>query len=146
MAIKRMDNVSVNVRDLDAAIAFLEALGMELEGRMVVEGEWVADVIGLEDPSSEIAMMRTADGGTKVELTRFIRPALLDQPEVSAPNAIGLRRMMFLVDDVRATVARLEDLGGELVRAIVNYEDVYELCYLRGPEGILFGISQEVGA
>jgi catechol 2,3-dioxygenase-like lactoylglutathione lyase family enzyme len=141
-----MDHVVVVVRDLEAGIAFFTELWMELEGRQHVGGEWVDRVNGIDGVQVEIAMMRTADGHNKLELTAFASPDLVDaQPHPAPPNALGLRSVMFLVDDVADTVARLEAHGGELVGEIADYEDVYRLCYLRGPDGVIVALAEELG-
>ena len=143
MTLMRMDNVLLVVEDLEAAIAFFTELGMELEGRTVVEGPWVDRTIGIDDARSEIAVMRTPDGHGRIELDRFLSPAaVVPEPGPSTVNAIGYRRVMFAVDDIDAVVARLQRIGAELVDEIVQYEDAYRLCYLRGPEGILIGLGQ----
>lgn len=146
MALKRLDNVAVVVDDLDATIAFFTELGMELEGRMTVEGDFVDRVIGLQGTRSDIAMMRTPDGHGRLELTRYQQPAAVGpDPASEPPNTRGMGRVMFNVDDIDDVVERLQALGGELVGEIVRYEDVYRLCYLRGPEGIILGLAQDVG-
>ena len=146
MAVKRLDNVAVVVRDLDAAIAFFEELGMELEGRGSVEGEWVDRVVGLQGTRSDIAMLHTPDGHGRLELTRYQHPAAVGPDPRSEPaNTRGMGRIMFNVDDIDDVVERLQALGGELVGEIVQYEDTYRLCYLRGPEGIIVGLAQDVG-
>ena len=145
MTLLRMDNVLLVVEDLEAAIAFFTELGMELEGRMVVEGPWVDKTIGIDGARSEIAMMRTPDGQGRIELDKFIAPAaIVPEPGPSAVNAIGYRRVMFAVDDIDAMVARLQRHGAALVDEIVQYEDAYRLCYLRGPDGILIGIAEQL--
>lgn len=147
MAVQRMDHVSVVVEDLDAAIAFFVTLGMEVEGRMPVEGAWVDGVVGLDGVRVEIAMMRTPDGHGKLELTKFRAPAPEGADRAGAPpNTLGLRTVMFAVDDVEATVARLrDDHGAELVGRIERFEDAYLLCYLRGPEGVIVALAEELG-
>ncbi len=146
MAVKRLDNVSINVEDLDAAIAFFEELGLEVEGRATVEGDSVDRVVGLQGTRSDIAMMRTPDGHGRLELTRFQRPAAVGPDPRSAPaNTRGMGRVMFTVDDIDDVVERLQALGGELVGEIVRYEDAYRLCYLRGPEGIIVAFAEELG-
>lgn len=143
MTLLRMDNVLLVVEDLDGAIAFFTELGMQLEGRMVVDGPWVDRTIGIDGARSEIAMMRTPDGHGRIELDRFLAPAaIVPEPGPATVNAVGYRRVMFAVDDIDAMVARLERHGAELVDEIVQYEDAYRLCYLRGPEGILIGLGQ----
>ena len=142
----RLDNVGVVVEDLDAAITFFEALGMELEGRATVEGEWVDRVDGLVGTHADIAMLRTPDGHGRLEVTRYRQPAAVGpDPRDEPANTRGMSRVMFSVDDIDAVVARLRGLGGELVGEIVRYEDAYRLCYLRGPEGIILGLAQELG-
>jgi catechol 2,3-dioxygenase-like lactoylglutathione lyase family enzyme len=145
MTVQRMDNVLIVVDDLDAAIAFFEALGLELEGRMTVEGPWVDRTIGIDNASSDIATLKTPDGHGRIELDKFHRPAAITPDPHPAPvNTLGLRRIMFAVDDIDAALARLQSRGAELVDEIVNYEDIYRLCYVRGPEGILIGLAQEL--
>jgi catechol 2,3-dioxygenase-like lactoylglutathione lyase family enzyme len=143
MALLRMDNVLVVVEDLDATIAFFIELGMELEGRMELEGEWVDGVIGIDDARDEIATLRTPDGHGRLELTQFQNPkAVGPNPRDLPVNALGYRRIMFAVDDLDATLARLRTHGAELVRDVMQYEDVYRLCFIRGPEGIIIGLAQ----
>jgi catechol 2,3-dioxygenase-like lactoylglutathione lyase family enzyme len=145
MGIKRLDNVAVVVDELDPAIAFFQELGMELEARMTVEGEWVDRVVGLHGTRSDIAMMRTPDGHGRLELTRYQRPAAVGPDPRSEPaNTRGMGRIMFNVDDIDDVVDRLQALGGELVGEIVDYEDTYRLCYLRGPEGIIVGLAESL--
>jgi catechol 2,3-dioxygenase-like lactoylglutathione lyase family enzyme len=146
LAVKRLDNVGVVVDDLDAAIAFFNELGMELEGRATVAGDVVDRVDGLQDTRADIAMMRTPDGHGRVELTRYEHPAAVGPDPRSEPaNTRGMSRIMFNVDDIDDVVERLRALGGELVGEIVQYEDAYRLCYLRGPEGIIVGLAEDVG-
>ena len=146
MALKRLDNVAVVVEDLDAAITFFTELGMALEGRGTVAGEWVDRVVGLEGTRSDIAMLRTPDGHGRIELTRYQHPAAVGPDPGSEPaNTRGMGRIMFNVDDVDDVVARLQALGGELVGEMVDYEDTYRLCYLRGPEGIIVALAQDLG-
>jgi catechol 2,3-dioxygenase-like lactoylglutathione lyase family enzyme len=141
-----MDNVLINVEDLEAAKAFFAELGMELEGETVVEGDWAGSVIGLEGVRADIAMMRTPDGSGRVELSRFLTPqAIRTEPAAAPSNALGLRRIMFTVDDVDDVVARLGRHGGELVGEIAQYEDHYRLCFLRSPEGFIVGLAQQLG-
>jgi catechol 2,3-dioxygenase-like lactoylglutathione lyase family enzyme len=138
-----MDNVLVVVEDLDEAIAFFAELGMELEGRAVLEGEWVDRTIGIDGARDEIATLRTPDGHSRLELTQFHTPAAVGpNPRDLPTNALGYRRIMFAVDDLDDTLARLRPLGAELVRDIVEYEDVYRLCFVRGPSGIIIGLAQ----
>jgi catechol 2,3-dioxygenase-like lactoylglutathione lyase family enzyme len=142
-----MDNVLVVVDDLDAATAFFAELGMEVEGETQVEGPWADKVVGLDGVRADIVMLRTPDGHGRVELSRFhTPPAVRTQPEHAPSNALGIRRIMFAVDDVDDVVARLRKHGGELVGEIAQYEDSYRLCFLRGPAGIVVGLAQELGA
>jgi catechol 2,3-dioxygenase-like lactoylglutathione lyase family enzyme len=143
MTIQRMDNVLIVVEDLEAAKAFFAELGMELEGETTVQGEWAGRVVGLNDVRADIAMMRTPDGHSRVELSKFHTPAAVRAGPESAPaNALGIRRIMFTVDDVDDVVARLRGRGAELVGEIAQYEDLYRLCFLRGPEGIIIGLAE----
>jgi catechol 2,3-dioxygenase-like lactoylglutathione lyase family enzyme len=145
MTILRMDNVLIVVDDLEAAKAFFAELGMELEGETTVEGPWVDRTIGLNDVRADIALMRTPDGHGKVELTRFHRPpAVRAEPERAPANTLGMRRIMFTVDDIDDVVARLRNHGAELVGEIAQYEDIYRLCFLRGPEGIIIGVAEQL--
>lgn len=145
VAIQRLDNVLVVVDDLEAAKAFFVALGMDLEGQMPVEGNWVDRVIGIEGAKATIAMMRTPDGHGRVELTTFERPrAVRSEPPDAPSNTLGLRRIMFAVDDLDETLARLRGHGATLVGDVAQYEDVYRLCFIRGPEGILIGLAEEL--
>ena len=146
MTLKRMDNVLIVVEDIEAAKAFFAELGMELEGETTVEGQWAASVVGLDDVRADIAMMRTPDGHGRVELSRFhTPPAVRAEPENAPANALGMRRIMFAVEDIDDVVARLRRHGGELVGEIAQYEDLYRLCFLRGPEGIVIGLAEELG-
>ena len=145
MALKRMDNVGIAVEDLDATIAFFRELGLALEGRMMVEGEWAGRVTGLGDQSVEIAMMRTPDGNSRLELSRFLRPAIVADHRAAPVNALGYLRVMFAVDDLNRTLERLYPLGAQLVGEVVDYAGIYRLCYIRGPEGLLIGLAQELG-
>ncbi|HEX6946478.1 MAG TPA: VOC family protein [Acidimicrobiia bacterium] len=143
MAVLRMDNVLVVVSDLEAAIGFFLELGMELEGRAELQGPWVDRVIGIDDAHDEIAMLRTPDGHSRLELTRFHNPEAVDPSPRDLPvNALGYRRIMFAIDDLDDTLERLRPHGGELVRDIVEYEDQYRLCFVRGPDGIIVGLAQ----
>ena len=145
MTVKRLDNVAIVVENLDAAIAFFADLGLELEGRAQIEGEWADSVVGLIGVRSEIAMMRTPDGRSRLELTEYrIPPAVQTEPVQPASNTIGLHRLMFNVDDVDATFARLESHGATLVGKIQDYEGIYRLCYLRGPSGIIVALAQDL--
>ena len=146
MAIQRMDNVLIVVEDLDAVIAFFVELGMELEGRGPVEGRWVERVIGIEGVRQEVAMLRIPGAPGRIELARFHTPAAIAAEPGNAPaNTLGLRRVMFAVDDIDDTVARLRARGAELVGEVTRYEDVYRLCYVRGPEGIVVGLAEQLG-
>jgi len=145
MAVQRMDNVGIVVEDLDAAIAFFKELGLELEGRAPIEGEWAGRITGLPGQRVEIAMMRTPDGHSRLELSRFLAPAVAADHRRAPVNALGYLRVMFAVDDLDATLARLRPHGMELVGDVVDYANVYRLCYIRGPEGILLGLAQELG-
>jgi catechol 2,3-dioxygenase-like lactoylglutathione lyase family enzyme len=146
MAVKRMDNVLIVVEDLDAVKAFFAELGLELEGETTVEGRSVDRVVGLDGVRADIAMMRTPDGHGRVELSRFhTPPAVKTEPETAPANALGIRRIMFAVDDIEDVVARLRRHGAELVGDIAQYEDSYRLCFMRGPEGILIGLAEHIG-
>ena len=146
MTLQRMDNVLIVVEDLEAAKAFFTELGMALEGETQVEGPWVDSVVGLEGVRADIAMMRTPDGHGRVELSRFhTPPAVRAEPKNAPSNALGIRRIMFAVDDVDDVVARLRGHGAELVGEIAQYEDVYRLCFVRGPEGFIVGLAQKLG-
>jgi catechol 2,3-dioxygenase-like lactoylglutathione lyase family enzyme len=145
MAIKRMDNILIVVDDLEAAIAFFSELGLELEGESTVEGEWVDRIVGLDGVRSDIAMMRTPDGHGRLELDKFHTPPAVRAEPVNAPvNTLGIRRIMFAVDDVEDALARLQTLGAELIGEVVRYEDSYRLCYVRGPEGIIVALAEEL--
>ena len=145
MAILRMDNVGIVVNDLEAVIAFFVELGLELEGETTVEGRLVDRMVGLDGVRSDIAMMRTPDGHSRLELTKFHRPlAVKADPENAPANTLGIRRIMFAVDDIDDVVARLRSHGAELVGEIAKYEDIYRLCFLRGPEGIIIGLAEEL--
>src|ERR671916_1939619 len=145
MALKRMDNVGIVVDDLTATIDFFLELGLELEGRAMVEGEWAGRVTGLGDQRVEIAMMRTPDGHSRLEISRFLSPAPVADHRNAPVNALGYLRVMFAVEDIDDTLARLRSHGAELVGELVQYEDQYRLCYVRGPEGILIGLAEEIG-
>ena len=145
MAVKRMDNIGIVVEDLDRVIDFLRELGLELEGRMMIEGEWAGRITGLGDQQVEIAMMRTPDGHSRLELSRFIRPAVVADHRGAPVNALGYLRVMFAVDNLADTLERLGPHGAELVGEVVDYGTVYRLCYIRGPEGLLIGLAQELG-
>ncbi|MFE9917648.1 VOC family protein [Micromonospora sp. NPDC005553] len=145
MAIQRMDNVLIVVDDLDAVIAFFVELGMEMEGRGPVEGRWVERVIGIDDVRQEVAMLRTPDGHGKVELAMFHRPAAIRAEPRNAPaNTLGIRRIMFAVDDIDDVIARLRGHGAELVGEVERYEDIFRLCYVQGPEGIVVGLAEQL--
>jgi catechol 2,3-dioxygenase-like lactoylglutathione lyase family enzyme len=145
MAIQRMDNVLIVVDDLDAAIAFFVELGMELEGKGPVEGRWVERVIGIDDVRQDVAMLRTPDGHGGIELVKFHAPRAISPEPTHAPaNTLGIRRIMFAVDDIEDVLARLRTHGAELVGEVVQFEDVYLLCYVRGPEGIVIGLAEEL--
>jgi len=145
MALKRMDNVGIVVEDLDRAIDFFHALGLELEGRAMIEGEWAGRITGLGDQRVEIAMMRTPDGHSRLELSRFLTPDVIADHRNAPVNALGYLRVMFAVDDLKDTLARLHPHGARLVGEVVDYEGIYRLCYIRGPEGLLIGLAQELG-
>ncbi|GGR76653.1 glyoxalase [Micromonospora fulviviridis] len=145
MALQRMDHVGIVVGDLEAAVAFFVELGMELEGEAAVEGPWVDRVNGLDDVRVDMAMMRTPDGHNKVELTAFRSPAAVSaEPAVAPPNTLGIRNVMFAVDDIDDVVARLRAHGAELVGEVERYEDAYRLCYVRGPEGIIVALAEQL--
>ena len=142
----RMDNVLIVVDDLEAAKAFFAELGMELEGEMPVAGRWVDRIVGLDGVRADIAMMRTPDGHGRVELSKFHRPpAVRAEPENAPANALGMRRIMFMVDDVDDVVSRLRSHCAKLVNEIAQYEDVYRLCFVRGPEGFIIGLAEQLG-
>ncbi len=145
MTVKRMDNVGIVVESLDAAVSFFGELGLELEGRALIEGEWAGRVTGLRDQRVEIAMMRTPDGHGRLELSRFLAPPVIADHRTAPVNALGYLRVMFAVDDIDDTLARLRKRGAQLVGEVVQYEDAYRLCYIRGPEGLLIGLAQELG-
>jgi catechol 2,3-dioxygenase-like lactoylglutathione lyase family enzyme len=145
MTIQRMDNIGIVVDDLDAVIAFFEELGMELEGKALVDGRWAARVVGLDDQRVDIAMMRTPDGYGRIELAKYHTPkAISGVPQDTPANTLGIRRIMFAVDDIDDDIARLRAHGAELVGEVVQYEDSYRLCYLRGPEGIVVALAEEL--
>lgn len=145
MALKRMDNVGIVVEDLDAVIDFFRDLGLDLEGRAMIEGAWAGRITGLGDQQVEIAMMRTPDGHSRLELSRFIAPPVIADHRNAPVNALGYLRVMFAVDDLGETLERLRLHGARLVGEVVQYRDAYRLCYIRGPEGILIGLAQELG-
>ena len=145
MSLQRMDNVLIVVEDLEAAKAFFAELGMELEGETTVEGPWAGSVVGLDDVRADIAMMRTPDGHGRIELAKFhTPPAVRAEPEDAPANALGIRRIMFAVEDIDDVVARLRSHGGELVGEMAQYEDSYRLCFLRGPGGIILGLAEQL--
>ena len=145
MTIQRMDNVRIVVDDLDAAVAFFTELGMELEGRTQVEGAWAGNVVGLDGMRSEIAMMRVPGAPGRLELSAYHAPkAITTEPAILPANTLGLHRVMFAVDDIEDTVARLRPHGAELLGEIARFEDSYLLCYVRGPEGIIVGLAQQL--
>ena len=145
MALKRMDNIGIVVEDLEATIEFFRELGLDLEGRAMVEGEWAGRVTGLGDQRVEIAMMRTPDGHGRLELSRFLAPRVVADHRNAPVNALGYLRVMFAVDDIDETLARLRKHGAELVSSeVVQYEDSFRLCYIRGPEGLLIGLAEEL--
>jgi catechol 2,3-dioxygenase-like lactoylglutathione lyase family enzyme len=144
MTVKRMDNVGIVVEDLAAAIEFFTELGLELEGRATIDGEWAGRVTGLGSQHVEIAMMRTPDGHSRLELSRFLAPAVAADHRCAPVNALGYLRVMFTVEDIDDTLARLRKRGAELVGEVVQYQDTYRLCYIRGPEKILIGLAQEL--
>ncbi len=146
MTIQRMDNVGIVVEDLDVAIAFFTELGMDLDGEAQIEGLWADRTVGLDGVRSDIAMMRTPDGHGKLELAKYHAPAAVSaEPEDPPPNTLGLHRVMFAVDDIEDTVARLRAHGAELLGEVAQYEDIYRLCYVRGPEGIIIGLAEQLG-
>jgi len=144
MALKRMDNIGIVVEDLGGAIDFYHELGLELEGRAMIEGEWAGRVTGLGDQRVEIAMMRTPDGHGRLELSRFLTPPVVADHRTAPVNALGYLRVMFAVDDIDETLERLRNRGAQLVGEVVQYKDAYRLCYIRGPEGLLIGLAQEL--
>ncbi|HLK90964.1 MAG TPA: VOC family protein [Polyangia bacterium] len=145
MTVRRMDNVGIVVEDLAAAVAFFAELGLELQGEMTVEGDWADRVVGLEEVRVDIAMLRTPDGQNGLELMRFQRPRAVGVAPKNAPsNALGIRRLQFVVEDLDDVLARLRKHGAQLVGEVAQYEETYRLCYLRGPEGILISLAQEL--
>lgn len=141
----RMDNVGIVVESLDEAISFFTELGLKLEGRATVEGEWAGRVTGLGSQCVEIAMMVTPDGNSRLELSRFLTPPVVADHRNAPVNALGYLRVMFTVDDIDEMLARLRKLGAQLVDEVVQYEDSYRLCYIRGPEGLLIGLAEQLG-
>jgi catechol 2,3-dioxygenase-like lactoylglutathione lyase family enzyme len=142
--VKRMDNVGIVVESLDEVVSFFTELGLKLEGRAMVEGEWAGRVTGLGNQSVEVAMMVTPDGHSRLELSRFLTPPVVADHRNAPVNALGYLRSMFTVEDLDETIARLQKHGAELVGEVVRYEDVYRLCYIRGPEHILIGLAEEL--
>lgn len=145
MTVKRMDNVGIVVASLDEAVAFFEQLGLRLEGRSLIEGDWAGRVTGVRDQRVEVAMMVTPDGHGKLELSRFLTPNPIADHRTAPVNSLGYLRVMFAVEDLDATLAKLRQVGAKLVDQVVRYEDAYRLCYIRGPEGILIGLAEELG-
>jgi len=145
MALKRMDNMGIVVESLDTAIAFFTELGMELEGRATIEGDWAGRVTGLGHQHVEMAMMVTPDGHSRLELSRFLTPPTVADHRNAPVNALGYLRVMFTVDDIDELLARLRTRGAQLVGDVVQYEDSYRLCYIRGPEGLLIGLAEQLG-
>ena len=145
MAVQRMDNMGIVVEDLETMIAFFRVLGLELEGKGIIEGEWAGRVTGLGSQRVEVAMMRTPDGHSRLELSRFLDPPVVADHRTAPVNSLGYLRVMFAVDDLDDTLERLRGHGAELVSSeVVQYEDSYRLCYIRGPEGLLIGLAQEL--
>jgi catechol 2,3-dioxygenase-like lactoylglutathione lyase family enzyme len=144
MTLKRMDNVGIVVESLDAAIAFFSELGLRLEGRAMVEGEWAGRVTGLGSQRVEIAMLVTPDGHSRLELSRFLSPPVVADHRNAPVNALGYLRVMFTVEDIDETLARLRKRGAQIVGEVVQYEESYRLCYIRGPEGLLIGLAEEL--
>jgi catechol 2,3-dioxygenase-like lactoylglutathione lyase family enzyme len=146
MAVTRMDNIGIVVEDLDETIGFFRELGLELEGRAMADGEWAGRVTGLGDQRVEVAMMRTPDGHSRLELSRFLEPPVVADHRTAPVNALGYLRVMFAVDDLDETLARLTKRGAQLVSSeVVQYEDMYRLCYVRGPGGLLVALAEELG-
>jgi catechol 2,3-dioxygenase-like lactoylglutathione lyase family enzyme len=145
MTVTRMDNVGIVVENIDAAIDFFTELGLALEGRAAVKGDWAEGVTGLRDMRVEIAMMRTPDGHSRLELSRFLAPPVISDHRSAPVNALGYLRVMFTVENIDDTLARLGKRGATLVGEIVQYQDMYRLCYIRGPEGILIGLAEQLG-
>jgi catechol 2,3-dioxygenase-like lactoylglutathione lyase family enzyme len=144
MTVKRMDNVGIVVADLDAAVIFFTELGLVLEGRSRADGEWAGRVTGLRGQRVEIAMLKTPDGHSRLELSRFDAPAIASDHRLAPVNSLGYLRVMFAVEDIDDTLARLAKLGATVVDEVVNYENIYRLCYIRGPEGLLLGLAQQL--
>jgi catechol 2,3-dioxygenase-like lactoylglutathione lyase family enzyme len=144
MTVKRMDNIGIVVESLDVAISFFAELGLRLQGRATIEGEWAGRVTGLGNQHVEIAMMVTPDGHSRLELSRFLTPSVVADHREAPVNALGYLRVMFTVDDIDDTLARLRKRGAQLVGEVVQYEQSYRLCYIRGPEGLLIGLAEEL--
>jgi len=144
MTVKRMDNVGIVVEDIDAAVRFFTELGLTVEGRMPIEGEWAGRVSGVHGQRVEVAMMCTPDGHSRLELSRFEVPAIVSDHRTAPVNSLGYLRVMFAVDDLDDTLSRLSRLGATVVDEVVNYEDIYRICYIRGPEGILIGLAEQL--
>jgi catechol 2,3-dioxygenase-like lactoylglutathione lyase family enzyme len=144
MALKRLDNIGIVVDDLESTIDFFQELGLQLEGRATIEGEWAGRVTGLAGQRVEIAMMRTPDGHSRLELSRFLTPPVVADHRNAPVNALGYLRVMFAVDNIDETLDRLRKRGAQLVGEVVQYQDSYRLCYIRGPEGLLIGLAQEL--
>jgi len=144
MTVQRMDNVAIVVEDLDAAIEFFAELGLILEGRTPIEGEWAGRVTGVRSQRVEIAMMRTPDGHSRIELSRFDAPAIVSDHRTAPVNSLGYLRVMFTVGDLDDTLTRLCQLGATVVDEVVDYDNIYRLCYIRGPEGVLIGLAQQL--
>lgn len=145
MAVKRLDHVNVVVEDLPAAVSFFKALGLEIEGEAPIEGDWVDRVNGLKGIKADIVLLRTPDGHGKVEMVKFHTPPLVPiEPAIAPPNALGYQSMMFAVDSVNDTIARLRNEGGELMGEVVDFEDKYRLCFVRGPAGIIISLAEEL--
>jgi catechol 2,3-dioxygenase-like lactoylglutathione lyase family enzyme len=145
MTVKRMDNVGIVVENIDAAVEFFTELGLTLEGRMPIDAEWAGRVTGVRGQRVEIAMMRTPDGQGRIELSRYDAPAIASDHRTAPVNSLGYLRVMFAVEDIDDTLARLSMLGATVVDEVVNYNDIYRLCYIRGPEGLLIGLAQQLG-
>lgn len=146
MSLKRMDNMGIVVESLDAPVAFFTELGMRLEGRIMIEGEWAGRITGLGNQRVEVAMMVTPDGHSRLELSRFLSPPVVADHRNAPVNALGYLRVMFAVGNIDETLARLQQHGAELVGEVVQYENSYRLCYIRGPEGLLIGLAEELEA
>ena len=145
MSVVRMDNVGIVFDDLDAAVEFFVELGLEVDGRMTIEGEWSDRVVGLDGQRVDVAMMRTPDGHSKLEMMSYQKPAMITPEPRNAPaNTLGIRRIMFAVDDIEDTIARLRTHGAELIGEVVRYEDMFLLCYLHGPEGVIIALAEQL--